>query len=829
MTVAGSPHSPAKSLATAYSWMPALIAMMVIIALAIGSVGFRYLEGRLVASTGEALALATSAIADKLDLILYERYGDIKILAQAPIFRGRDAAAKTSFLRAMLTEYRYYIWLGVTDANGRIVAATDEASLGKDRSGEPWFKTVRDRGGIDVQDVQTFEETGKTLAVAFTAPITGPHGEFLGAVTTRMGLPVLKDVIGSTVRALEIQRGTSAKIEYQFLTRDGDVVADSVLHQEAGKYPVNLKQMALLSALLSASAQPGYVEEMHMRRHVPVVSGYAGTEGYGEFTGLHWGILVRMDRQDILAPINRVLRILAVGGAVILVPMLGFLVWSTGRLRREWTFAQEESAHATATEAKFRSLFEFAPDALVIVNKDGEIVLVNPQAEKLFGYAREELIGQPVELLVPEGLRAQHVGHRARYAADPRSMGAGRALVARRKDGSEVPVEISLGALATREGALVTAAIRDITERKRAQEALEKSYAYYLSLFDNFPIPIWRSGVDAKCDYFNRAWLDFTGRTMEQELGDGWADGVHPEDLEQCVRTYRDAFVARRPFEMEYRLRRHNGQYGTIIDVGRPILNLDGNFAGYLGCCYDITERKLAEAERNLLHMHLQESHDQLRVLARRLLEVQEDERRLLARELHDEIGQQMTAIKLNLQLLQTSTDPTRATARFQDSIGIVDHLLALVRARSLDLRPPLLDELGLGPALESFVRVLTRRAGLALDLAIEPNAPRLPAPLEIAAFRVVQESLTNLIRHAQATRVAVAVQHTRESITLTVRDNGRGFDMQAMQVRARAGEHAGLMGLRERIRLFGGHFAIETAPGRGTEIRVTFPLEPAP
>jgi two-component system sensor histidine kinase UhpB len=234
------------------------------------------------------------------------------------------------------------------------------------------------------------------------------------------------------------------------------------------------------------------------------------------------------------------------------------------------------------------------------------------------------------------------------------------------------------------------------------------------------------------------------------------------------------------------------------------------------------------QMERALVHENLKESHEQLRALAKRLLEVQEEERRLLARELHDEVGQQITAIKLNLQLLQASPDPARAAARFKDSIGIADHLLTLVRARSLDLRPPLLDELGLGPALESFVRVQTRRAGLALDLAIEPNAPRLPAPLEIAAFRVVQESLTNVIRHAQATRVAVAMQHTRESVALTVRDDGRGFDMQAMLARAKAGEHAGLMGLRERANLFSGDFAIESAPGRGTEVRVTFPLEPA-
>jgi PAS domain S-box-containing protein len=676
----------------AYRRLPALIALLVFATVAMGAIALHFVQNRLVTASGESLALAAADIADKLDLILYERYGDIKILAQAPIFRGRDAAAKTTFLRTMLKAYRYYLWLGATDANGRIVAATDSASLGKDRSNAQWFKTVRDRGGIDVQDVQTFEETGKALAVAFTAPITGPHGEFLGAVTTRVGLPVLEDVIGSTVRALEMQRGASAKIEYQFLTRDGDVVADSILHQEAGKYPVNLKQMALLSALLSASAQPGYVEEMHMRRHVPVVSGYASTEGYGQFTGLHWGVLVRMDRQDILAPINRILGILAVGSAVILVPVLGLLVWMTGRLRREWAMAQRL---ASLLEESLNEIYVFDAETL-------KFLTVNKGARMNLGYTMDELLA-----LTPLDLKPEYAPESFAALTRPLRTGEQRLIqfttIHRRKNGSTYPVEVNL------------------------------------QLFSAASPPV---------------------------------------------------FVA-------------------II--------------------LDITERKLAEAERNLLHKRLQESHDQLRVLARRLLEVQEEERRLLARELHDEIGQQMTAIKLNLQLLQTSADPARAATRFKDSVGIVDHLLTLVRARSLNLRPPLLDELGLGPALESFVRIQTRRAGLALDLAIEPNAPRLPAPLEIAAFRVVQESLTNVIRHAQATRVAVAMQHTRESVALTVRDDGRGFDMQAMQVRAKAGEHAGLMGLRERVNLFNGDFAIESAPGRGTEVRVTFPLEPAP
>lgn len=119
----------------------------------------------------------------------------------------------------------------------------------------------------------------------------------------------------------------------------------------------------------------------------------------------------------------------------------------------------------------------------------------------------------------------------------------------------------------------------------------------YLRILDQFPNPIWRSGLDAKCDYFNKAWLDFTGRKMEQEIGDGWIKGVHPEDLELCVKTYSDSFNARKHFEMEYRLKHNDGKYHWLLDSGSPFFDDKGNFMGYIGSCYDI----------NIIKMHIKD------------------------------------------------------------------------------------------------------------------------------------------------------------------------------------------------------------------------------
>jgi PAS domain S-box-containing protein len=342
---------PGETRGELYAWLPAAVAALAVMTLAIGNTALRYVEARLVASAGERLALAAADIADKLDLLLAERYGDIRIMAQTPAFRDRDVAAMTRHLRALLEAYPVYQWMGVTDAQGRIIAATHQADVGRDHSRAPWFQAVRDGSGIHVEDADVSEESGGVIAVSFTAPIRAPDGALLGAVTTRVGLPPLENVFLRTTNALQAQYGTGTRIEYQFLRRDGTLIADSHLRAEG---TVNLKLLGLPSALFTDSAQPGYVEEMHLRRHVPVVTGYAMTEQHGSDYGLHWGVLVRMGRSDVLASVHAALVRLGAAGAFVVVPLLGFLLMSTRRLKTEWAQAQKESARATAAEAVLR-------------------------------------------------------------------------------------------------------------------------------------------------------------------------------------------------------------------------------------------------------------------------------------------------------------------------------------------------------------------------------------------------------------------------------------------------------------------------------------------
>ena len=331
-----------------YPWLTPLMIVMAVVALAIGGLALHHIETRLVASSGEALALAASDIADKLDLLLAERYGDIQVMAQAKVFHERDTAAMARRLTALMEAYPVYLWMGVTDTRGRIIAATDPATVGRDRSRTPWFQAAREGGGVHVGDADVSEESGGMMAVSFTAPIMSQDRAFLGAVTTRVGLPVLEDVFARTANALQAQYGTGTRIEYQFLRRDGMAIADSFLREE-GK--INLKQLGLPSAGLFNNAPSGYVEERHLRRRVPVVTGYAQTEQHGNKYGLDWGVLIRMDREDLLAPTRTVLWKVGAAGMLVFAPMLGFLLWSTGRLRKEWLTAQGERVRAKEAEA----------------------------------------------------------------------------------------------------------------------------------------------------------------------------------------------------------------------------------------------------------------------------------------------------------------------------------------------------------------------------------------------------------------------------------------------------------------------------------------------
>ncbi|TAL09100.1 MAG: PAS domain S-box protein, partial [Nitrospirae bacterium] len=273
------------------------------------------------------------------------------------------------------------------------------------------------------------------------------------------------------------------------------------------------------------------------------------------------------------------------------------------KLQQEIVDRKRAEAALRSSEQRLRLIMEHANDAILYINLNGTIQWVSHHTEVMTGQPSDTLIGRPVMALLSPNAAAQA---EARLAAVRQGQAVPPLVELEflRSDGVPVVTEVNIASVQEQGrvvGRLLVA--RDITERKQAEDLLIRSRDFYLSILQEFPAMVWRSGINAKCDYFNNTWLFFTGRTLKQELGDGWTEGVHPDDVDQCVERYRKAFHAREPFILEYRLRRHDGEYRHILDHGSPFNDLDGNFAGFIGSCHDITERKhveeaLRESER---------------------------------------------------------------------------------------------------------------------------------------------------------------------------------------------------------------------------------------
>jgi len=278
---------------------------------------------------------------------------------------------------------------------------------------------------------------------------------------------------------------------------------------------------------------------------------------------------------------------------------------------------------------------------------------------------------------------------------------------------------------------------------------------------------------------------------------------------------------------------------GQRIDVSvtlSPLKDSVGQFVGMSKIIRDISEQKRVEKllrqGREALEMKVQErtaelssANSSLRELSSRLMQVQEEERSRLARDLHDEIGQLLTALKIDLQEVQHGEIGQALAGPLKDSLDLVDQLLSQVRTLALDLRPSLLDDLGLVPALRWYGNRQARRNGWTLSITAEGMAERIPAAIEVACFRVVQEALTNIAKYAEAKTIDLTLSRHRQEIMLVVRDDGVGFDVAAARQRAQVGESIGLLSMEERVRLAGGHLMISSTPGQGCRLEFHFPL----
>ena len=360
------------------------------------------------------------------------------------------------------------------------------------------------------------------------------------------------------------------------------------------------------------------------------------------------------------------------------------------------------------------------------------------------------------------------------------------------------------------------------TERRQAEQAARESEQRYRTLLENAPEAILVH-QDGRWIIANRAALKLLhAARVEQLVGRATLDIVHPDYRAIVRERIEREFATGEPaplLEQQF-----IAVDGTVLDVevvGIPI-TLAGRQGGQI-IVRDITERRQAEQVVREREAEVRRSRERLEALSQRLLKVQENERRLIARELHDQIGQALTAVKLNLESLRSGR---RAKAfPLDESVAIVEQLMEAVRSMSLELRPSVLDDLGLAAALRWYADRQGRRAGLAVRVRTQLPTERLASDLETACFRVAQEAITNIARHAGAKRVEVDARAEDGTLDLTVRDDGTGFDVAAVRGGTTAEGSIGLDGMEERVRLLGGDFRIDSQPGTGTTVWARFPL----
>jgi PAS domain S-box-containing protein len=460
------------------------------------------------------------------------------------------------------------------------------------------------------------------------------------------------------------------------------------------------------------------------------------------------------------------------------------------------------------SEMRYRRIVETTNEGVWLLDSKLRTSYVNRQMAGMLGYEPGDMVGRSVF----DFYFSEDVDYK-RQVLTRREQGVREQLEERlrRRDGSELWVRMSATPVVKEDcefdGAF--AMVCDITERKLAEEAIKESEQRFRLVADSAPVMIWMSGLDKRPTYFNRPWLDFTGHQSEADLQSGLAGIVHPEDYSKCHDIYCREFDQRQPFAKDCRLKRHDGQYRWMLDIGVPRFHEDGSFAGYIGSCVDITEQKLAE--------------EALSSISRRLIDAQEQERSRIARELHDDINQRLALVAMGLDRqrgdLRTTTREMRSA--IGKAIKQISDIVSDVHMMSHRLHSSKLDTVGLAAAAAGFCRELSKQQNVEVDFQCEGIARELPEAVAISMFRVLQEALQNAFRHSGAKHFKVSLTECTNQIALTICDEGRGFN----PAEALKGSGLGLVSMVERLKLVGGELLIDAGPKRGTTIRASVPF----
>lgn len=347
-------------------------------------------------------------------------------------------------------------------------------------------------------------------------------------------------------------------------------------------------------------------------------------------------------------------------------------------------------------------------------------------------------------------------------------------------------------------------------QQRETHSALRESELRFRSLVDTAPVMVWMADASGLRTFLNRPWLDFTGVPLENQLGEGWLECVHPVDRGRARTEYVTASQDRKSLTLEYRLQRSDGVHRWMLDSSFPRYGSDGSFLGYVGSCADISHHKQAE--------------EKLATLPIEVSSAQEAERRRIGQELHDDLGQRVVALSLGISYLsqQIGGDET-ISARFEDLRQEASDIVKEIARISHRLRPTVLQNLGLSTALQGLCEKSRDPRRMNITFNQHGELPEhLPWLSSIALYRVAQEALRNALTHSGSDVIDIDLTATPTSLVMAITDKGCGFDRE----HGRRG--LGLSGMAHRMKEIHGELSIESAPGSGTTVTATVPL-PAP
>jgi PAS domain S-box-containing protein len=520
-----------------------------------------------------------------------------------------------------------------------------------------------------------------------------------------------------------------------------------------------------------------------------------------------------------------------------------------------------------ASEIRYRRLFETAHDGVLLVDPGTrKIVDANPFMTRLLGYPHRQLVGKELfqigllkdEVASREMFRKLKRRHEVRYEDLPLESRGGR----------HQEVEVVANLYQEDGHSIIQCNIRDITERKVAEAELRASEERYRILFDLGPVAVYACDAAGVIKNFNARAAELWGRRPALgESNDRFcgsfkmfrADGSRlRHDKCPMAEVLRGKIAEAR--DQEVIIVRPDASRLTCVVNIRPLKNQRGEVTGAINCFYDITERKTAAearrrnevlaasnqeliieiAQRKAVEVALKKSErhysqllgksdamqEQLRRLSRQILLAQEDERKRISRELHDVIAQTLTGINVRLAALKkeaafNTRHLDRDIARTQ---RLVEKSVNIVHEFARELRPAVLDDLGLIPALHSFVKLFSRRTRLHVHLKAFAGVEQLDIAKRTILYRVAQEALTNVSRHAHASRADVSIEKLPDSVEMKIKDDGKSFHVERI-LNSKGSQRLGLLGMRERVEMVGGTFCVESVPGKGTTIQVEIPF----